>query len=142
MFVVDASVWVSRYLPPDEFPQASSEWLLSVISQDQRIVAPALLLPELTGPISRAASEFEARRALSEVSRILALQLVPIGGSLAKVAGRLAAQFRLRGADAIYVALAMDLNLPLVTWDGERIERGSESIIVRTPGQLLQGSGE
>jgi predicted nucleic acid-binding protein len=53
--------------------------------------------------------------------------------SLAREAAELAARLRLRGADAVYVAVARKLDLPLVTWDAEQRERGGAAIVVRTP---------
>jgi predicted nucleic acid-binding protein len=141
VFVVDASVWVSRYLPPDENHAASSEWLSRTLGEGESILAPTLLLAELTGPVSRAVSELEARRVLSEVSRLLAVRLVPLMHELGLLAALTAAQFRLRGADAVYVALARQFEAPLVTWDAEQLERGALTARAVTPAQLLEVSG-
>ena len=43
------------------------------------------------------------------------------------------AVLRLRGADATYVAVAQRLDLPLITWDREQLERASRLITVRSP---------
>jgi predicted nucleic acid-binding protein len=40
---------------------------------------------------------------------------------------------RLRGADAVYVALARRLGMPLVTWDAEQRERAKPVVRVVTP---------
>jgi predicted nucleic acid-binding protein len=44
-----------------------------------------------------------------------------------------AAAYRLRGADAVYVALAEALHAPLVTWDQEQLTRLADLIPVFTP---------
>ena len=139
MFVVDASVWVARFMRPDINHLTSLRWLLRAFQNGITIVAPTLLLPEVCGPISRLSSELDARRALSFIDRISALRLVPLRHDSARTSARFAAQFRLRGADSVYVALAHDLGLPLVTWDGEQRERAAAVVTVQTPADLLQG---
>jgi predicted nucleic acid-binding protein len=39
----------------------------------------------------------------------------------------------MRGADAIYAALASTLGVPLVSWDKEHVERASTRVTVYTP---------
>jgi predicted nucleic acid-binding protein len=55
----------------------------------------------------------------------------------------LAARCRLRGADAIYVALAEELDQPLVTLDQEILDRSSGVIGTTTPAVWMhsQSSG-
>src|SRR2546428_644334 len=50
-------------------------------------------------------------------------------------AARLAAKLSLRGADAVCVAAALDLGVPLVSWDTEQPERGRRLVRVHTPGE-------
>lgn len=77
------------------------------------------------------ASGFAA--ALSSEPRI---HLRDIDRDLGEKAARVASRHRLRGADAVYVALAADLGVPLVTWDQEILARAAGLIDVRTPDQL------
>ncbi len=137
MFVVDASVWVARFRSVDVNHPASDKWLSQVLDRGARMVAPTLLLPETTGPIAREASELAARRVLSVLSRVITLRIVPLRHDLALLAAQLAARLRLRGADSVYVALAYDLDMPLVTWDDEQRSRGGAVVTVRTPEELL-----
>jgi len=51
---------------------------------------------------------------------------------------RLAAKLRLRGADAVYVALAATCREPLITLDAEMLERGRGVVEAFTPEQWLQ----
>ncbi len=67
------------------------------------------------------------------LSRLPALRIVAVDSELAEAAARLAGDQRLRGADAVYVALAKRLSLPLVTWDLEQVSRASEVIHARAP---------
>ncbi len=137
MFVVDASVWVARYKPADLNHAVSRQWLRRVFNDRLQIVGPTLLLPETAGPIAREASELDARRVLSELLRLLTLRIVPLTQDLARLAAQFAARLRMRGADSVYVALAYDLELTLVTWDYEQRTRASDVVAVRTPSELL-----
>ena len=62
------------------------------------------------------------------------MRLVTVDGRLGQTAARLAAQCQLRGADAIYVATAQFLNIPLITWDRQQRERAASVIATRAPG--------
>jgi predicted nucleic acid-binding protein len=131
--VVDASVWVSRILPQDAHHSISQIWLEQHLASDL-VVAPALLLAEVAGAISRrTASPRLARRVTDSLLALPGLQLVAVDSQLGVAAARLAADLRLRGADAIYVALARHLQLTLVTWDDEQAERGGRVVDVQSP---------
>ncbi len=65
--------------------------------------------------------------------RLPVLHLVTLHRQLGISAAQLAADLHLRGADAVYVAIAEALSLPLVTWDREQLTRAAGRIAVRTP---------
>jgi predicted nucleic acid-binding protein len=132
--VVDASVIVSRLVPHDVHHEASRRWLSRHVAEGGLLIAPALLLPEVAGAIARRTGESRlASRAVEAVLRLPQLRLVPVDDALARTAARLAGQLRLRGADALYVAAAAALRLPLVTWDMEQRNRGTPLVDVLLP---------
>ena len=134
MTVVDASVWVSRLVPHDVHHAASRQWLLQELADGHLLVAPVLLLAEVAGAVSRrTARPLLARRTTRSLLRLPGLRLVPLGRRLGPEAAELAADLGLRGADAVYVATARRLGLPLVTWDVEQRERAARLIAVRAP---------
>ena len=134
MIVVDASVWVSRLVPQDVHYEASHRWLERYMADGGQLVAPILLMVEVAGAIARRTGEPAlAQRAVDNLMYVPALRLVPMDHRLGMVATRLAGDLRLRGADAVYVAVAHHLNIPLVTWDREQRERGGELVVVCTP---------
>ena len=49
-------------------------------------------------------------------------------------AAQVAVDLHLRGADAVYVATAQRLSVPLVTWDREQLDRSSVVIEAYEPG--------
>jgi predicted nucleic acid-binding protein len=135
VYVVDASVWVSRLVPNDVHYQPSYRWLAGTVDRGELIVAPALLLAEVAGAISRRTGWPElAARAVALLEQLPNSRLVAIDPQLARHAAHLAGQHRLRGSDAFYVALANQLGFVLVTWDREQAERGSAATPVITPG--------
>jgi predicted nucleic acid-binding protein len=134
MIVVDASVWVSVLVRRDLHHAVSRRWLAGLISHNQAIAAPLLLTAEVGGAVARQTGRPELGRAAIE--RLLALptlRLVRIDHRFGLHAARLAAERRLRGADAYYVALAAELSLPLVSWDREQIDRAAPLVSAYSP---------
>ncbi len=125
---------MSALVPSDVHHAASRSWLEQGAA-DQLLVAPSLLLPEVASAVSRATGRpLLARRAVLLLLRLSALRIVAIDAELAEAAARLAGDQRLRGADSVYVALAKQLALPLVTWDLEQASRASKVIRAGAPG--------
>ncbi len=140
MYVVDASVWVSRFVPGDEHHAASRRWLAARVSGGEGVVSPALVLPEGAGAIARRTNFADlGNRAAAMMEKLPNVRLVPIDGPLADRAARLAAELRLRGADAVYLAVSYRLGIPLVTWDQEQLTRGGRATSVLTPERALKG---
>lgn len=129
MSVIDASVWVSRLVPQDAFHSSSRRWLSAHAAAGGLLVSPVLLPVEVAGAVSRRTGNVRlARRVLNGLLRVPALRLVPIDHNLARSAAEIAADLGLHGADAVYVALARHLNLPLVTWDDEQRQRAAHTV--------------
>ena len=135
MRVVDASVWVSLFVPQDVHHGASRRWLHQYTTDGGVLVEPALLLVEVAGAIARRTGQPAlGRRALAQILAFPTVRLLSLDQQLGQAATQMAADYRLRGADAVYVALADQLAIPLVTWDVEQITRGQKGIQVGTPG--------
>lgn len=132
--VVDASVWVSRLIASERHHVVTRSWLDGAAREGALLVAPALMLPEVGGALARRTGEARlARRALQQLMRVPGLRLIPLDQKLAEMAARLAVDLALRGADAVYVAAAKELGLPLVSWDAEQLERSARVVPARTP---------
>jgi predicted nucleic acid-binding protein len=132
--VVDASVWVSRFVPQDVHHSVSRLWLERHAAAGDPLVVPVLALPEVAGAIARRVDDASlAHQALQAVLRLPMLRLVDVEARLARSAAQLAADHALRGADAVYVALALELGLPLVTLDREQRNRASVVLTTLEP---------
>ena len=122
--VVDASVWIGGLLPQDVFHDLSRAWLESRAKTRELIVTPTLAPPEVAGAIARrVGAPAIGREAVSALRRTPGLRIVHPTGALMSEATSIAAEYRLRGADAVYAALASALRLPLFTWDQELRQR-------------------
>lgn len=134
MTVVDASVWVSRFLPGDVHHPASRDWLRDRLATGGLVVAPMLLLPEVSGAISRQTARPDlAQQAIQQITSLKGLRIVPMDRWLGRLAAELAGDLGIRGADAVYVATAHRLNVPLVTWDAEQQKRAAGLVLVDRP---------
>jgi predicted nucleic acid-binding protein len=134
MIVIDASVWISYFLPTDVNYAPTRNWLGTYLLSNSVFFAPTLVLAEVGGAVSRRAGQFaQAYQALQELRDITTLNLIEVDESLGSLATEIAINQRLRGADATYVAVAQQLNIPLITWDREIINRTSGIIQCLSP---------
>jgi predicted nucleic acid-binding protein len=132
--IVDASVWVAMFRENDVHHGASDAFLDLAVANQRDLNIPNLALAEIAGVFARQTGK--ARLAARTVRAVLALPRVQRHGlndALGDRAAALAANCRLRGADAVYVALAEALDQPLITLDGEILERSSRVIEVEAP---------
>lgn len=136
MIVSDASVWISHLIAQEIHHAASRKWLTTMVSNNNIIVAPALLLAEVGGAIARRTGDEKlGHQAVNHILSTPNLRLVYTDSNLGMAAARLAAEQRMRGADALYVAVANQLKIPLVSWDQEQIGRASSVVVAYTPDQ-------
>lgn len=134
MIVVDASVWVSGLTPRDSYHAVSRNWLASQHSHKILFAIPIICLAEVSGAIARVTGYSEdGEQVVEQILTRPNLRIYSIDHSLGLEAAHLASQLRLRGADAVYVALAQSLNVPLVTWDKELIQRNGQAAEILQP---------
>ena len=137
MIVIDASVWVSQLIEQDVHFTASRRFLVRVVNDGEGIAAPGLLLAEVAGAVVRRTGQAAlGHRAAAHIAATPGMRLLPGQPQLALAAARLAADLQLRGPDATTVAVAQQLNIALVTWDKEQLERAAGVIKTFTPAQL------
>jgi len=132
--VVDASVLVSSFLPHDVHHDASRGWLSRHVDEGGLVLAPTLLSAELAGAVARRSGSARlGHRAVDAILRLPTLRLITLDESLSRAAANLAARLRIRGSDAVYIATAALLRVPLVTWDTEQRDRAARVVIVMSP---------
>ncbi len=141
MIVIDASVWIALALPADVHNDITFQWARSQFPLIERVHVPSLFLVEFASALARRTSS--SIRAFEGVRRIRndpTFDITPMEEWLVHGSVRIAAEQRLRAADAVYVALAQELQLPLVTWDNEQRQRSAALVEVMTPAEALASS--
>lgn len=138
MYTLDASVF-TRTIDPTEPEHGTCLALLEHLHAEATpIVVPTLVLAEVAGAISRARRDPIRARVVAAALRALPhVTFVALDDELAERAADLAADHHLRGADAVYVAVAQQLNTTLVTLDAEQRTRGARAITTRSPAEAL-----
>jgi predicted nucleic acid-binding protein len=132
--VVDASVWVSRLIPSDVNYDASYLWMEQYKITKKLIVSPAILLIEVAAAISRQTGNSNlAKEAVAKLSDLSMIRIIPLDNTLIHLSVDIAAKLQLRAADAIYVAVAKQLSVPLVSWDKEQLRKASSLLTTYTP---------
>ncbi len=133
--VVDASVLVSQLMPLDTNHNTSLFWLNQFSASGGLLVAPVFLQIEVAAAVSRRTGQPDlSKKALENLNNTNAIQFVSLDSALIQAAINIATDLQLRAGDAIYVAVASQLNIPLVSWDNEQLERASSLIQTYTPG--------
>lgn len=134
MRVVDASVLVSRFVEGDVHYRRTQAWMRRAVAEQISFVIPVLGLIEVGGAIARRTGNSHfGQNAVKAIKRIAGVRILPIDSQLGTQAIDIATRLHLRGADAVYVASAYHLGVPLITWDDEQRTRSAELIQTRTP---------
>lgn len=137
--IVDASVWVASVLKDDAHHDVSLAFLHRFVMERQIATLPLLVWAEIAGAVARRTGDTDRGM---KVAKLIAAKIwvrgVVLDATLADEAMCLAGKLRLRGADAVYVALAAACREPLITLDAEMLERARSVAEVFTPEQWLQ----
>lgn len=134
MAVIDASVYVALINAHEREHGSSWTWFEQAKAAQEVVVAPVVLLAEVAAALSRGVGDpVLAHRAVRQLMRSSLIELTPVTKALAGRAAAIAADHRVRGCDAIYVALAEQRGDQLVTLDRQQLERGSAVVAVRQP---------
>ena len=134
MAVIDASVAVALVNAQEKEHASCWMWFEEARRADEPVSAPAILLSELAAALSRGMGDAAlARRVVQQWSSSGLIELVPVTIGLAEQAAAIAADHRIRGCDAVYVALADLSGDALVTLDRQQLERGAAVAAVRRP---------
>jgi len=138
MYTIDASVHVSA-LNPAEADSATSQAFLALVRQQRLLLfCPTLLLVEVAAAVARAFDDTDRAVALAEALRGLPNQtLVPLDEALADRAVALTAAVRLRGADAVYAAVAQQYGTTLITLDRQQLDRLPPLVSTALPADVL-----
>jgi predicted nucleic acid-binding protein len=133
-YTIDASIFVSAARTDEAQHLTSLNFLDQLQAQELAIFCPALVLPECAAAITRQTKDIAlAEQLITLIENFPGLNLIPLSLPLARRAAQIATAQQLRGADAVYVAVAEEFNAFLVAWDAEMLARGAAVISTTTP---------
>ena len=138
MDTIDASVWVNSFDQQESGHETSRQFLTLLGQKAIPITVPSLAFPEVSGAISRTRKDSaQARDFAIALSKLPNLTIIPMDAVLAERALQLAADHALRGADAVYAAVAIEAGHMLVSLDHEHLTRLTSVMTVKTPTDVL-----
>ena len=140
-YTVDASVFVNAFNPHEEGHAASLLILSAIQERGDPVIVPTLLVPEIAASVARATDDRVGALQYAVATAALPhLTLVSLTAAVARQAADLAAAHRLRGADAVYVAVARRYGTTIVSRDEEQRTRGGAVVTCQTPEEALKAS--
>ncbi len=138
-YTVDASVFVNAFNPHEDGHAESLAILVAIQEREDPIIVPTLLVPEIASAVARASDDSVGAIQYADATAALPhLTTVALSPTMARHAAELAATHRLRGADAVYVAVARRYGTTLVSRDEEQRSRGSAIVTCQTPEEALK----
>lgn len=138
MYTLDASVHINALNAAEPGSAASQACLQQLIARREAIFSPTLLLVELAAAAARALDDAALALELMQAVRGLPGQVwISLDDELAAEAARLGAEARLRGADAIYAAVARRYGATLITRDRQQLEQLGDWVPVMTPEDVV-----
>ncbi len=142
MFTIDASVYINALNSTEPGSVESQAFLEQVHRQSIPVFSPTLLLVELAAAIARVFHDPQRGITYAQAVRQLPGQVwLPLDDGLAEIALTLGARHRLRGADAVYTAVAQQTGAILVTRDQEQLTRLPATVRAMTPAEALARLG-
>lgn len=131
--VLDANVLISVFDQNDPTNFVCLQ-LINLLRTDlYPIFVPTLIFPEIAASFGRNFGDVnKAERFLEKARKLTFLRPITIDERFAERAAKLAIRNRLRGADAIYAATALQYRALLITNDAEMLNR-VDSVTVMSP---------
>ena len=124
--VLDASVFIAAISPAERHHDRAGRLFESHPDTEQFLV-PELFRVEVLAGLSRRGEPADLLDTVDAVIRGPRFHARPLDGELLERAVLVARNARLRAYDAVYVALALMWNEPLLMLDGEVVERSGAS---------------
>lgn len=140
-YTIDASVFISAFITTEAFHAVSKAWLDRLKSEETHIYCPTLVMVEVAAALARvtkdAANAENFARTLADIPN---LTLVALDVEFAQKTLHLAVVSLLRGADAVYAAVAQEYAATLVTWDKEMLKRAVSVVPTLSPDKAENSS--
>ena len=132
--VVDANVWLSATDAREPGHKHSARFLREALARQVVFLLPSVLLPEVAGTASRRTQDpSDGLAMIEQLLRLPNARFFDLNIARARAAARLGSMLFLRGADALYAALAVEHHASLVTLDRELRKRNAGQFECLTP---------
>jgi predicted nucleic acid-binding protein len=139
-YTIDASVFVNAFNPHEDGHAQSLQVLTTIQERGDPVIVPTLLVAEVASAVARASDDSAGALQYANATAALPhLTLITLTPAMARQAAELAATHRLRGADAVYLAVARRYGTTLVSRDDEQRTRGTAVVQCQTPEEALRG---
>jgi predicted nucleic acid-binding protein len=136
-FTVDASVFLNAFHSREEGHEESRGLLKRLQEAALPVIVPNLLRVEVAAAVSRVRRDSTLASRFAEALFALPhLVSVPLDDQLAATAAGIAADHRVRAADAVYGAVALRFGSILVSRDREQLERLAAVVSTRRPADV------
>jgi len=123
MKVIDSCVFISAFCKTDPNHENGKKILEEIIDGKIEAVIPTIAMPEVCGVIRRITGSVEmaneVKKELEDLINSGLLKVEELTKRRMKEASEIAIRLGVKGADAIFISLARELNAELVTFDNE-----------------------
>lgn len=127
MTVIDAGGYIVLVDANEREHSSSWTWFEQARTKDESIVDPVILLSEVAAALSHGVADpAMAYRVVQQVARSEVIELIPDTLTVVERTALIASEHRIRGCDAVYVALAEQLSDALVTLDRHSMSGGRQ----------------
>lgn len=134
MFCIDASVIISAARGTEADSNRSIEFLNTIRQERQRVFLPEIAITEVASGLFRATKDAPFSKTFTDTLRAVPNFIyISVDRRLTDSAVSIICKTGLRSADALYVALAYEYNLTLVTLDREQLRKGKTIVPTRLP---------
>jgi predicted nucleic acid-binding protein len=138
MYTIDASVWINSFDGREQGHETSRQLIELFRDNNIAVLVPNLLFIEIGGAIRRRFNnQNQAELFTNTVRNQTNIAALPLDDETEQQATSIAIQQGLRGADAVYVAVAIRHQCTLVSLDNEHLTRLVGVVETRTPADLL-----
>ncbi len=116
MLTVDANVFVSANSSSEIQYEASVAFFSHTLQKLLLVQCPSLVVPETAAAMLRSTNNIILARSIAaSINQLQSLSIVPLTENRATQAAEIAISYRLRGANAVYVAIAQEFGTTLIT---------------------------
>lgn len=121
--VLDASVFIAAISPVERHYHRAKQ-LYDTLPDTEQFLVPGIFRVEVVAGLARRGEPVDVLDTVDAIIRGPRFYACPLDDELIERAVRVARVAHLRAYDAVYVALALALDAPILTLDGEVIARG------------------